>query len=645
MRKGSICIFMKKKHFVILAGLFVTLPAAAQDIAVADEMVVTANRISQSLNSTLGDVTVIERDQIERAGFSSLSELLQRQPGISMSSNGGAGKASNIYLRGTNADHVVVLVDGIRINSATLGTFSFENMPLAQIERIEIVRGPASSLYGADAIGGVIQIFTRKGEGEGSFRPHAAVGMGSYHTRTGEAGFSGQTDTTRYGLTVSSLSTRGFSARKILADNVPVDKDDDGYWNLGLSAYLEQELAKGHSVGVQVLESRGRSHYDREQNFDNYGNQTLQSYSLSSKNQITDSWLSRLTWGKGIDDSDDHFKPTGSNPRGISDFRTVQRQTTWQNEFRLPLGQLTLAYDRLEQDVESTSSPISGYRKHRNNDGYVASYSLDHNDHVLQLSLREDHNTQYGTHTTGNVGYGYRFAPGWRVSANYGNAFKAPTFNQLYFPNFGDPELEPERSDNVETALRYSADRIGAGMVVFENRIRNLIENSGAATGGCTFAGFCPVNVGKAKIRGVTFDAFWQMDDYWRLSGNFTVQSPERLDNPGTSADESGLLTRRPRRQGTVQLDWAAGAWQVGAEITGASERYNDAANAKRMAGYALLNLTASRQLAPAWKLEMRADNVLDKDYILAYTGNGLLAAPYATPDANVFVGLRWQPQ
>jgi vitamin B12 transporter len=639
---------MNKQYLAMMAGLAAYVsPAAAQNTLVTEEVVVTATRVPQSVESTLKDVTVVEREEIEQAGFSTVAELLQRQPGISISSNGGAGKPSSVYLRGTNSDHVVVLVDGLRVNSATLGTFSFENMPLAQIERIEILRGPASSLYGPDAIGGVIQIFTRKAPGDDKLRTHAALGLGSYETRRAEAGLSGRAGSTSYGVTLSSLSTDGFSARKIRANNLPVDKDDDGYWNLSISAYLEHEIVQGHSLRAQFFESRGRNHYDRGQNFDNYGNQTLQSYSLASTNQVTDFWLSKLSWGEGIDNSDDHFRPTRTNRRGISNFRTEQRQITWQNEFNLPLGRLTLAYDRLEQDVHSESSPTSGFERERNNDGFVAAYQLDHGNHLLQLSLREDHNTQYGTYTTGGAGYGYRFAQGWQVSANYGNAFKAPTFNQLYFPNFGDPNLKPETADNIEAALRYNGNRVQMGLVVFENKIRNLIENSGPAAGGCTLAfdGFCPVNVGEARILGTTFDAAWRVADDWRLSGNFTVQSPERLDDSATAQDESGLLTRRPRRYGTVQLDWTPGTWRFGSELVGASERFNDTANNKRMAGYALLNLTARRELTPEWSLEMRADNVLDKDYVLAYTGNSPTADPYETAGTNIFVGIRWQQQ
>lgn len=534
-------------------------------------------------------------------------------------------------MRGTNDQHVVLLVDGLRINSATLGTTAYESIPLSQIEKIEILRGPASSLYGADAIGGVIQIFTRKNS-TGKTLLHGAVGLGSYNTKTADAGISGAYGDLRYGVNFSSFDTDSFSAKRIR--NNAYDKDDDGYRNLSASAFMDLTLKPGHVLGLQFFESKARSHFDNAYN--NYGNQTLQSYAVTSKNQFTDFWHSTFKIGVGKDDSDSHAKPSGSNPTGISEYRTEQQQLTWQNEFKLPLGTLTLAYDRLEQKVDSESSPTSKYTKDRNSDGFLAGYVADIGNHAVQLSLREDHNTQYGNYNTGGAGYAYRLSPEWRISANYGKAFKAPTFNQLYFPNFGDPNLSPEKSDNVEASLKYTGSTWNAGLTVFENKIRNLIEFSGTATTGCTFSGFCPVNVGKAEILGTTLESSWHITDSLLLSGNLTVQSPR-------DEQSDQLLTRRSNRYGAINLLHTWGDLQWGAEMTGASTRYNNAANTKSMSGYMLVNLTANYRLNPEWKLEARANNILDKDYVLAYTGNSASSVPYNTAGSNLFVGLRYQ--
>lgn len=622
---------MNQKLIVGLLSTSLAPPILAAEQISLNDVVVTASRIEQSRTSIIGDVTVIDRETIERAGAASLTDLLRAQPGVQIVSNGGAGTASSVFLRGTNDQHVVVLVDGLRINSATLGTTAYENIPLAQIEKIEILRGPASSLYGADAIGGVIQIFTRKHTSEEPLL-HAAVGLGTYDTKTAEAGISGSYQNLRYGVTFSSLDTNSFSAKRIR--NNAFDKDDDGYRNLSTSAFAELTIAQGHELGLQFFESKARSHFDNA--YDNYGDQTLRSYALTSKNQLTDFWHSTFKIGMGIDDSDSHDKPSSINPAGVSQYRTEQQQLFWQNTFKLPVGALTLAYERLEQEVDSESNPTSKYKKERNNDGFLATYIADVGNHAVQLSLREDHNTQYGNYNTGGAGYAYRLSPEWRISANYGKAFKAPTFNQLYFPNFGDPGLSPEKSDNVETSLRYTGSRLNAGVTVFENKIRNLIEFSGAATSGCSFAGFCPVNVGKARIVGTTLESSWNVTDALILSGNLTVQSPR-----DESSDQ--LLTRRSNRYGAINLLHNWGDLQWGAEITGASTRYNNAANTKSMSGYMLVNLTASYRLNQEWKLEARANNILDKNYVLAYTGNTASAIPYNTAGSNIFIGLRYQ--
>ncbi|ACT47190.1 TonB-dependent receptor domain-containing protein [Methylotenera mobilis] len=627
---------MNKKIIAGLIGLAFHPTVYATDTINLDEVVVTATRTPQARQNVIGDVTIIDREEIERMGAGSITDVLRQQPGVQIVTTGGAGTEASVFLRGTSSEQTVVLVDGLRMNSATLGRTSFENIPLGQIEKIEILRGPASSLYGADAIGGVIQIFTRKSLSD---KPlvNAAVGLGSYNTKTAEFGINGGINALKYGVNVSSLDTDSFSARRIRTGK---DSDDDSYRNLSTSAYAELELAKGHTWGLQFFESKGHNEFDGS-NYENFTEQTLQSYAFTSKNQFTDFWHSTFKLGMGVDDSDSYAKPNTSkasstyNPKGISKYRTEQQQLSWQNDFTLPLGKLTLAYDRLEQDVSSVANVKTKFKKERNNDSFLASYLLDHGNHSVQASVREDHNTQYGNFTTGGAGYGYRITPQWRVTANYGKAFRAPTFNQLYYPNFGDPTLSPEKSDNVEAGVKYTGGKFNAGVVVFQNKIRSLLANAGPATPSCTLGGFCPINVGKVEIQGVTTDASWNVSDNLLLSGNFTVQSPrdEATDN---------LTPRQANRYGSVNLMHTLGDLQWGAEMQGASTRYNNLANTKVMPGYALLNFTANYRINPEWKLEARANNVLDKNYVLAYTGNTATSPAYNTAGSNLFVGLRY---
>jgi vitamin B12 transporter len=454
---------------------------------------------------------------------------------------------------------VVVLVDGLRINSLTAGTTALENIPVAQIEKIEILRGPASSLYAAGAIGGVIQIFTKRDTSQKS-RVHAAVGLGSYDTKKAEAGIHGKYKDLQYGFNVSSLNTNGFSA--IRKRGGTFDKDNDAYNNLSTSGFLELELKPGHTLGLQFFKNQGRTNTDSgNDNFDNYSRQTLQSYAFTSKNQFADFWRSTLTLGKGVDRMTSYALPSAwTRPDGASRFRSDQQQLTWQNDFTLPLGTLTLAYDHLKQKVISTTDYTN---TERNNDGFLASYLLNHDKHTVQASLREDHNSQYGNYTTGGLGYGYHVTPAWHASANYGNAFKAPSFNQLYWPGFATPGLTPEKSDNVDVAIQYTGARFNGGITAFQNKIRGLIANSGPASDTCAW-GNCPFNIDKVDIQGVTFDGSWGITDGLLLSGNYTVQSPR-------DEETDQLLVRRGNRYGAINLLHSIGDLQWGTEISGAS--------------------------------------------------------------------------
>lgn len=608
---------MKK---ITMAGLLSLLSSHAFAVQpmIADETVVTASRIRQAQQNIIADTTVITSEEIRRTGAQSLVELLQAQPGVEINSNGGPGKVSGLFLRGTNTDHLVVLIDGIRVNSATLGTTAFENIPLAQIDKIEILRGPASSLYGADAIGGVIQIFTRKGQGAPRF--HAGAGYGSYNTKTAEAGVSGSVHDTSFALNVSSLDTDGFSAYRT---SDPRFRDHDGYRNLAFSGSLSHEIAAGHEIGVQLYQSEGHTNFDSRfnaTNFSDHANLYQLSYSVYSQNQLTSNWFSTLKAGEGIDESESFLE------FGRSYFKTRQRQYSWQNDVVLPVGTLTLLYDKLEQRIQTTA----GFQTNeRDNEGYMAGYVADLGNHSVQASYRSDHNSQFGTNDTGNLGYGYRFNQNWRATASYGTAFKAPSLNDLYFPFFGNPQLKPEKSRNVEASLRYEEPDRNLSLTVYENKIRDLIA--------IDLMLFQPFNINDARIQGMTL-AGSQRWSSWQLRGNIDVQSP-RDDNT------DALLVRRANRHASFNLSRDWGDWRFGGEMIASSMRYNDAQNTQRLPGYAIFNLTADYEINADWKLHGRVNNVLDKDYALAYDGNPAAGGfVYNTAGANLFINVRYSP-
>lgn len=626
---------MKKCTITSLIGLVLASPVFAAENINLNNVVITASRIPQPRESVIADISVIAAEEIQRGGQTTLVELLQMQPGLEINNAGGTGKPSGIFMRGTNSNHVVVLIDGMRVSSATLGTTAFENLPINQIDRIEILRGAATSLYGHDAIGGVIQIFTKKGTDEG-IKLHANAGYGTYDTKIGGAVLHGRIGDTSVAFSLSTTDTEGFSALDSHQTNV---KDDDRYRNLTINANVSQALAEGHEIVAQLFNSDGTNHYDNRFNTSNYDSKVKmnqQVVALFSKNQWTPFWLSNLRVGFSKDklkNFDELFLPT------FTRFDTEQTQINWQNDFKLPLGTLTLMYDRLEDEVDSTNSFT---KTSRVNQGYVASYIAEYQAHSFQASYRNDQNSQYGHYDTGNLGYGYKFSPSLRVTGSIGNALKAPTFNDLYYPfnDFGfgfsytgNPNLKPERSFNKELSLHYTEDNTAISATVYHNKIKNLIlgsQNIPADTA---------INLGKVTLEGLTLTASQQWDNL-ALSANADIQSPR-------DDDSRNLLPHRANRHGALGLSYNWADWNFGAEVLGYSKRYEDKDNTRPMAGYALLNFTAQYHLNKDWSIQARANNVLDKNYKLSLNGFPPFTPDiaYNTPGANLFVNIRYQPE
>lgn len=616
---------MKKAILKGLIGLSLSELAYAADTATLDEVIVTATRTPQQQESVIADVSVINAEEIKRGGQSTLIELLQRQPGIEITNNGGAGKTSGIFMRGTNTGHTLVLIDGVRVQSATAGTTTLENIPIQQIDRIEIVRGPATSLYGQDAIGGVIQIFTKKGVD--GFKPYVNLGFGTYDTTLAEAGLRGKQNDTAYALNVSANKTNGFSS---LDTSNPNLNDKDGYRNLAVTGSLSHKIAEGHEVGLTLMHSKGKTRFDNSYNLDpssafnpafsDYANLQQDVYSLFSKNQILNNWHSTVRISQGIDETVNYaaLGPFTSESRSL--FRTKQDQFNWQNDITLPLGTLTLMYDKLIDRVNSTTDFD---KTRRTNEGYVASYVANIGAHSFQASAREDHNSSFGNNVTGGIGYGYNINDQWRVTGSYGSAFKAPTFNDLYYPGYSDPNLKPEKSDNLEASLRYRDDTLNASLTAYENNIRNLIV-----------LGSLPENINKATIQGITLAASNRWDNL-EVGGSVDIQSPR-------DDETDKLLRRRANRHGQMHLGYSLQDWRFGAEMIASSARYEDAANTLRMSGYTLFNMTAQYKVNRDWTVQARANNIFDKNYYLVIDGNGFA---YNTPGANLFVNIRYEPQ
>lgn len=609
--------FIGRGAAVVLAGLPCLALAADLPVTMGEPVVVTATRIPQRISETSQQTIVISREDIEAGGHLSLVELLQARGGVEITNSGGLGQPSAVSMRGAEPRHTMVLIDGLRIGSATAGGTAFENLPLNQIERIEIVPGPLSSVYGSDAIGGVIQIFTRSGTGSS-----ARVGVGSYGTREASASLGRRVNDTEFTISAGTLESASFDATKPTLPFAQHNPDSDRYRNHNISGRLTHDLAPGQTIGFTAYQSEGAAHFDAGPATDDVNRQTLQAFSVFSRNQITPYWTSLLRIGTTRDDSD----TVGAFP---GYFRTDQNQATWQNDFRLPAGTLMGGLEYLDQRVASSTLFT---QTSRTIGSVFAGYGGNFGNHGLQLNARHDDNSQFGGRSTGSIAYSYRITDPLRIRVGAGTAFKAPTFNDLYFPDlppffFSNPNLQPERSRSREIGADYRTSEHQLGVTVFRNDISDLIT---VFTDPVTFVSTTE-NLASARIDGT--EIFWRGLAWgWQTRAQVTVQDP-RDETTGFQ------LRRRAKQYGSVGAERRFGRWRVGADIIASGARFDSTNEAPttRMHGYGLLNLSAGYALARDWSINARWNNVFDRDYELVQFFN--------TPGSNFFMWVAWQPR
>lgn len=562
-------------------------PSPPSAAAPTGPVVITATRTPQQAANVLSDVVVIDADAISRAGPIALPDLLQALGGVEIAANGGPGQVSSVFIRGTNSDHVLVLVDGVRLNSATSGTNAFENIPVSQIDHIEILRGPASSLYGADAIGGVIQIFTKQEE-----RSTARVSSGSYGTNEVSAGLARRLGATLVSLQGGYLDSRNFPATQPSLTDYYTGQNA-GYRNRNFGLVLSQDLAPGQSLTLRGLASDGTTHYDDYGAVPAFDHEHLSTVSLESRNRILPQWTSQLSLARGSD----HRADQASSPYY---FNTDQDQASWQNDISALGGQIAAG---LEWRREQVASDTVFDQTQRHIGSVFGSYAAGLGSNLLQLSLRHDDDSQFGGRNTGNLAYGYRLTPALRLSASVGTAFKAPTFNDLYYPGFSNPNLKPESARSGEIAARYRAGPWDAALTLFENRISDLIQYD--------YVTSMPQNVDQARVRGATLGAGYTAAT-WHVQAEWTAQD---------AIDESTgqRLPRRARNHATANLDYLPGnAWRAGLGLVASSERDNSGGDPpQQLGGYALLNLHLAYAFTPELSLALQLRNAADQHYQL----------------------------
>jgi vitamin B12 transporter len=601
------------------AALSLAFAAAASAHAdpILDTVIVTANRTPQRAEDVIADTVVISSEEIARAGASSVADVLRRQRGIEIGRNGGAGTNTTVFLRGANSNHVVVLVDGVRIGSATTGTASWNAIPLSSIDHIEIVYGPLSSLYGADAIGGVVQIFTKKSEGAPMFS--ASAGGGTYGTNRYDASVHGSTGgehSVTYALSGAREESDGFSSTRPGSSSYNVD--DDGYTRNSVNARLALRLAEGHEIGAQVLRSRLNAQYDSGKSaFDAHNIQELDSYSVFLNDRFLPNWRSSVQVARSEDKLGSF---TSAAPSGVAQLNTRQDEFTWQNTFDIAGDTLQVLAGHRKEKVLSSS--VKDINRTRITNFVAASYDLRRGSHLLDVSARNDH-ADYGSQTTGAVGYGYEFTKDLRATASLGTSFRAPTFNELFYPGYGLMSNQPERGRNAEAGVQYRVAGVDLQANYYRNRLTDMIVS---VTPCPSRTGSCAYNVDHALLEGLTLAAGTGI-------GNLDLRASADLQDPRDETTGK-QLARRARRHASVAADYTAGPVEAGVELQASGRRFDDAANANRLGGYGLLNLYTSWHMTRDWSLLVRLDNAADKHYELARN--------YGTAGRSWFAGIRY---
>lgn len=606
------------KHKQLLAALLcaVTPLTHAETAGSLDEVVVTATRVAQPLNQSLAHTTVINQKEIQASQAVDVPSLLKNLAGVEIYQSGGIGKQSSLFMRGSNSSHTLVLLDGVRIGSATTGSTAIDQIMLDQIERIEVVRGNVSSLYGSEAIGGVTQIFTKRGKGAPSF--NVSGGAGTHSTQRAAAGFGGEVMDTSFSVQASKFRTDGVSAiNPLLATNANPDKD--GYDNTSISANIHHAFSADHGLRASVFESDGRVQND------DYGffalpsdlhdsHTTLSKLSLSSDNRFGEVWQSKLLWAQGKDDLRNF-----TNGLPVWDIKSTSNQLDWQNTLQFGEQQILLGIDSLQQRVASNTAYTQLGRRVS---GLFAGYTGLHGGHQLQLNVRQDRYSDFGTSDTWLAGYGYEVSNVLRATASLGTAFKAPTFNDMYAPVAwgGNPALRPEQSRNKEIGLHYNANEQRMDATYFENQVVDLIEYKFPLT----------QNISQARMSG------WELA-YDGQFGDTNVKAALTLQNPRDSQTGQTLL-RRAKSFYNINVARQFGAWRAGGEWQHSGARADVDINTfarTTLASYDVINLSASYALDRQLNMSLRVDNLLNKDYMLAHG--------YNTLGRTLFVGLSYQ--
>jgi len=617
---------MKKSQILPIAvAIILSANSFADEIYKQEKTVVTASRYKQTENDIIPSVTIIDRDDILNLQANSILDVLVHQQGIDVARNGGIGTTTSVFMRGTNSNHTLVLVDGVRVGSAYTGSFAWENLPVSQIERIEIVRGTRVSYYGTDAIGGVINIITRK-------QDNLYIGYtgGSFDSHKFDIGYGQSFENSRYSLAIGSQKTDGFSATN--ENSFVYYPDNEGYENLSVNLNTSIDVRDGQ-LSLNYLETKSDIDFDS----------SLESERVGANSDASDRVV-RLAWDAQLFGDWDSQIALATNKNSLatkifsSYYNSERMNFDWLlnkefNNHHLGFG---LNYQKEHASHGSSLVNILNYSDSRNNYAAFVNWRATFNRNILSLTGRYDNNSAYGGDSSADLDWAFQATDNLRLNVSYGSAFHAPNLNELIAPSFqtfiyspvidgfinvfsfqGNPDLKPEKSINYETGLKAKlTNNQDLSFNLFYYKIDNLIDYVGNH--------YQPTNINQATIKGLEVNYDLKYDSL-TLNINTTVQDAK-------NDDLDAHLLRRPDNKINLNIDKTFNDFSIGSSVRYASKNYD---YGTELDGHTVLDLRAAYKINENWKVSARIENATDEKY--------QIIDGYNTAKASGYLTIQWQ--
>ncbi len=612
-----------------LAIIFVTISTIShaeinEPIGTLSPVIVTATRTPTKTSNLIAETTVIDSVDLEKYQGQTVFDVIKNQADISIKQNGGMGTASNFYLRGYDNKHILILIDGIRYSSASTGQSALNLLSTSQIERIEILKGTSgASIYGADAMGGVIQIFTKKGQKNNAFSASIGAGSNNHYSYGATANFAN--DNTNLLLSANHMQTNGINATtppKIPSPYSNYNSDKDGFNSDNFGLALQHKANDKLNFGLSAFYSKSKADFD-----DGVAKQNTHSKNKNGSAQVfaeynyADNSSLKLQYGESIDNSENF-----NTAWGDSDYKTTQQQINLIGKHQLPLGKVIYGGEYLQQKLDSSAYQADDRKVKSIFTGYqLAKDKLD-----LQANIRHDKNSQYGNETTYNFGVAYRPLKNLRIGTSYATGFNMPSFNDLYFPKSGNPNLQAETSKNIETFAEYQTEKNKTRLTAYHNRVNNMIAWKPNSAN--DFTGTMK-NINKVNIEGVSLNSDWNFNNYlFGLGYDYQKVTNDKKD----SENYGKFINYRPKHKGLIYAGYQADNFDIRGEYQYTGDYFTDFSgkNLNKVSGYGLVNFVGNYYLNDSLTANVRINNLTNKNYVNIPN--------YNTQGTNVFVGLTY---